>query len=133
MHERKSACCAGHLPFEGKDRPDLKRNILANKIKPMPAALSQTCRDFIASMMSPHPDERPSAAVLLTHPFVTFYTGSVPATQPPAAAAEVAEGELSPPVPAALVSVPRCPASACPAVQHSLAGAPPASCTSLVC
>ena len=61
---------AGHLPFEGKDKADVKAAITAGRLRALPHHLSPECCDFVNSMLEPQPSKRPGAAQLLAHPYV---------------------------------------------------------------
>lgn len=64
---------AGRLPFEGKDKPEIKRNITANNLAALPSFLTPQCQSFIKAMLTYGADERPSCAQLLQHPYITMY------------------------------------------------------------
>lgn len=64
---------AGRLPFEGKDKPEIKRNITANNLAPLPSFLTPQCQSFIKAMLTYSVDQRPSCAQLLQHPYITMY------------------------------------------------------------
>jgi serine/threonine protein kinase len=70
--------CAGRLPFEGKDKPEIKRNITANNLAAMPSFLTPQCQSFIHSMLTYSADERPSCTQLLQHPYITMYCAQPP-------------------------------------------------------
>ena len=72
------APAAGHLPFEGADKAEVKRSISAGRLRPLPLSLSSTAIDFVVSMLEHDPNRRPSAAELLQHPWVRKHTGPVP-------------------------------------------------------
>ncbi|PRW60302.1 kinase [Chlorella sorokiniana] len=63
----------GRLPFEGKDKPEIKRNITANNLAPLPSFLTPQCQSFIKAMLTYSVDQRPSCAQLLQHPYITMY------------------------------------------------------------
>ena len=89
---------AGRLPFEGKDKPEIKRNITANNLAAMPGFLTPQCQDFIRAMLTYSPHERPSCAQLLKHPYITMHCAPPPPQQqqpkPAAVAAAAATGGL---------------------------------------
>lgn len=70
--------CAGRLPFEGKDKPEIKRNITANNLAAMPAFLTPQCQSFIRAMLTYSPDQRPSCAKLLQHPYIAMHCAQAP-------------------------------------------------------
>lgn len=49
---------------------DIRRDILANNIVPLPISISAECRDFIGAMMTHDKMTRPTAFMLAHHPFV---------------------------------------------------------------
>ncbi|PSC75138.1 exostosin-like glycosyltransferase [Micractinium conductrix] len=71
----------GRLPFEGKDKPEIKRNITANNLAALPSFLTPQCQSFIKAMLTYGVDERPSCAQLLAHPYITMYCAP-PAPKP---------------------------------------------------
>ena len=74
---------AGHLPFEGRDKTEIKAAITAGQMRPFSAALSPTCASFVGSMMVRDAKARPSARQLLQHPIVLGYTRAAqPQPQP---------------------------------------------------
>ncbi len=77
------ASLAGRLPFEGKDKPEIKRNITSNNLAPLPSFLTPQCQSFIKAMLTYGVDERPSCAQLLQHPYITMYC-TPPAPKPAA-------------------------------------------------
>jgi serine/threonine protein kinase len=66
----------GRLPFEGKDKPEIKRNITANHLMPLPSFLTPQCQSFIRAMLTYAANERPSCAQLLQHPYIAMYCGT---------------------------------------------------------
>lgn len=74
---------SGRLPFEGKDKPEIKRNITANNLSALPNFLTPQCQSFIRAMLTYSAEERPSCAQLLQHPYITMYC---PQLQPKPAA-----------------------------------------------
>ena len=70
---RHLAVPAGRLPFAGKDKPEIKRNITANNLAPLPSFLTPQCQSFIKAMLTYSVDQRPSCAQLLQHPYITMY------------------------------------------------------------
>ena len=72
--------CPGCLPFDGRDKAEVKRNISAGKLRPLPITLSSHATNFVMSMLEYDPARRPSAAALLQHPFIVRHMGSI--TQP---------------------------------------------------
>ncbi|KAK9818301.1 hypothetical protein WJX72_010298 [[Myrmecia] bisecta] len=72
----------GHLPFDGRDKAEIKKNILEGKLKPLPGSLSPQCISFITNMLAQSPADRLSAEELLQHPFVQlFFIASSPVSQ----------------------------------------------------
>lgn len=69
---------AGRLPFEGKDKPEIKRNITANNLAALPSFLTPQCQSFIRAMLTYQPDARPSCAQLLQHPYIAMYCAPPP-------------------------------------------------------
>ena len=69
-----SDACAGRLPFEGKDKQEIKKNITANNLAGFPSFLTPQCQSFVRAMLTYHFSERPSCAELLRHPYITMYT-----------------------------------------------------------
>lgn len=65
----------GHLPFEGRDKTEVKRSIKAGRLRPLPLTLSSPAIDFIVSMLEYDAARRPSAAELLQHPFIKMHSG----------------------------------------------------------
>lgn len=72
----------GRLPFEGKDKPEIKRNITSNNLAPLPSFLTPQCQSFIKAMLTWGVDERPSCAQLLQHPYIAMYCAPPPAPKP---------------------------------------------------
>lgn len=61
---------AGHLPFDGKDKTNIKNAIAEGRIKSLPSSHSGECIEFVASMLRQNPAQRPSCQELLQHPYV---------------------------------------------------------------
>ncbi|BDA46227.1 probable serine/threonine-protein kinase Nek1 at N-terminal half [Coccomyxa sp. Obi] len=72
----------GHLPFEGRDKTEIKAAITAGHMRPFSAALSPACASFVGSMMVRDAKVRPSARQLLQHPIVLGYTRVAQPPQP---------------------------------------------------
>ena len=54
--------CAGHLPFEGREKADIKRAIALHHMRPLPPSTSPVCADFLRCMLAHSAAARPSAA-----------------------------------------------------------------------
>lgn len=84
----ESAGCAGHLPFEGRSKEEIKAAISAGIMRPFPPAMSPACVSFVSAMLIRDTQQRPSAKQLLQHPIVITYLRTLlPAQQQLAAAA----------------------------------------------
>ena len=68
--------CAGHLPFDGRDKEEIKRAITLGRMRALPPHLSGDCVSFIREMLESDPEARPSAAALLQHPFISRHARS---------------------------------------------------------
>lgn len=64
---------AGHLPFEGREKAEIKRAISLHRMRPLPPSISPACADFLRCMLTHDPSARPSAADLLLHPFLALH------------------------------------------------------------
>lgn len=64
---------AGHLPFEGRNKDEIKHAISAGIMRPFPQAMSPACISFVSAMMIRDTQQRPSAKQLLQHPIVLTY------------------------------------------------------------
>lgn len=73
---------AGRLPFDGRDKQQVKRNITAGRMRALPLTLSAPAINFVVSMLEYHPAQRPSAAELLNHPFVLQHLSPLARTIP---------------------------------------------------
>lgn len=74
MHlARRHILRSGRLPFEGKDKPEIKRNITANNLATFPSFLTPQCQAFIRAMLTYDVDQRPSCVELLRHPYIAMY------------------------------------------------------------
>jgi hypothetical protein len=82
----------GRLPFEGKDKGEIKRAITSYALSPFPSYVSPHCQAMIRSMLAYRPDQRPSAEELLSHPYMQLYC---PAGAPAGAGASPAVVSLS--------------------------------------
>ena len=77
---------AGHLPFEGRNKEEIKHAISAGIMRPFPQGMSPACMSFVSAMMIRDVQQRPGAKQLLQHPIVLTYLRTlVPAQQPAAA------------------------------------------------
>ena len=65
---------AGHLPFDGRDKEEIKRAITLGRMRALPPHLSSDCVAFINAMLESDPETRPSAAQLLQHPYITRHS-----------------------------------------------------------
>jgi serine/threonine protein kinase len=79
---------AGHLPFEGREKADIKRAITLHRMRPLPPSISPACADFVRAMLTHDAALRPSAAALLGHPYLLAHAPleqrlSAPAALPP--------------------------------------------------
>ena len=72
---------AGRLPFEGKDKPEIKRNITANNLAAFPSFLTPQCQSFVRAMLTYDAAQRPSCEQLLAHPFLAMYAAPKPHPQ----------------------------------------------------
>ncbi|KAK9842596.1 hypothetical protein WJX81_008119 [Elliptochloris bilobata] len=63
----------GHLPFEGRDKPEIKRAITLHQMRPLPPSTSPVCADFLRCMLTHSPAARPSAADMLAHPYLALH------------------------------------------------------------
>ena len=73
---------AGHLPFEGRSKEEIKHAISAGIMRPFPAAMSPACVSFVSAMMLRDTAQRPGAKQLLQHPIVLTYLRTLVPTQP---------------------------------------------------
>ncbi|RMZ52998.1 hypothetical protein APUTEX25_001117, partial [Auxenochlorella protothecoides] len=71
----------GRLPFEGKDKLEIKTNITEYRMSGFGPHVSAQCQDLIRSMLAYDPADRPSAEELLQHSFLALYRnkGAAPA------------------------------------------------------
>ncbi|XP_010530438.1 PREDICTED: mitogen-activated protein kinase kinase kinase 1-like [Tarenaya hassleriana] len=60
----------GQIPYSGLEPAQALFRIGRGELPPVPNTLSPEARDFILQCLNVNPDERPSAAELLNHPFV---------------------------------------------------------------
>jgi serine/threonine protein kinase len=60
----------GRLPFEGKDKAEIKASISAYKLVAFPSYVSTHCQSMIGAMLAYDPADRPSAEQLLRHPYI---------------------------------------------------------------
>jgi len=65
---------AGHLPFDGRDKEEIKRAITLGRMRALPHHLSADCVAFISDMLESDPETRPSAAQLLRHPYIARHS-----------------------------------------------------------
>jgi hypothetical protein len=94
---------AGHLPFEGREKADIKRAITLHRMRPLPPSISPACADFVRAMLTHDAALRPSAAALLGHPYLLAHAPleqrlSAPAALPPGRLSGERSGH-TPPVP----------------------------------
>ena len=80
--EKRHIPHAGHLPFEGRSKEDIKHAISAGIMRPFPAAMSPACVSFVSAMMLRDTAQRPGAKQLLQHPIVLTYLRTLVPTQP---------------------------------------------------
>ena len=64
----------GHLPFDGRDKEEIKRAITLGRMRALPPHLSADCVSFIGQMLESDPEARPSAAQLLQHPYIARHS-----------------------------------------------------------
>lgn len=64
----------GRSPFEGATKEDIRCNILAHNIRPLPAYLSDRCRSILTQMLQQDPEMRPDAKTLLQDSWITRYS-----------------------------------------------------------
>lgn len=60
----------GRLPFEGRNKVEIKDSIREYRLAAFPSHVSTHCQSMIRSMLAYNPGERPSAQQLLQHPFM---------------------------------------------------------------
>lgn len=60
----------GRSPFEGDDKDAIRKNIREYRMRRLPSFLSQPAQDFIMKMLTYEAPRRPSAEVLLQHPWI---------------------------------------------------------------
>lgn len=60
----------GRSPFEGASKDEIRANILAHNMRPLPAFLTPECADWVGRAMTVDPGARPSALQLLRHRWV---------------------------------------------------------------
>ena len=65
---------AGHLPFDGRDKEEIKRAITLGRMRALPPHLSSDCVAFISDMLESDPETRPSAVQLLRHPYIARHS-----------------------------------------------------------
>jgi len=63
----------GRLPFEGKDKVDIKAAISGYKLSTFPSYVSIQCQNMICSMLAYGSEDRPAAAILMSHPFLQMH------------------------------------------------------------
>ncbi|KAG7666755.1 hypothetical protein Ndes2437B_g08469 [Nannochloris sp. 'desiccata'] len=63
----------GRLPFEGKDKAEIKAAISGYKLSAFPAYVGIQCQNIICSMLAYDSEDRPAAATLMTHPFLQMH------------------------------------------------------------
>lgn len=63
----------GRLPFEGRDKTEIKDSISSHHLAAFPSFVSPKCQGMIRAMLSFDPKMRPSAAELLSHPYMQIY------------------------------------------------------------
>lgn len=63
----------GRLPFEGRDKAEIKASITAYRLAAFGRHVSPVCQDFIKSMLAYSPLDRPAASALLCHPFLRLH------------------------------------------------------------
>lgn len=68
----------GRLPFEGKDKAEIKAAITGYKLSPFPSYVGIQCQNMICSMLAYSPEDRPAAQTLLTHPFLQMHRAGAP-------------------------------------------------------
>lgn len=70
----------GRLPFEGKDKAEIKAAITAYNLTAFPPYVSAQCQAMIRTMLAYERDQRPTALELLSHPYLQTYCKSPSAT-----------------------------------------------------
>lgn len=68
----------GRLPFEGRDKADIKESIACYRLAAFPLCVSPLCQGMIRGMLSYEATARPSAAELLRHPFLAAHAARAP-------------------------------------------------------
>jgi serine/threonine protein kinase len=63
----------GRLPFEGKDKTEIKAAISGYKLSAFPSYVGIQCQNMICSMLAYDPEDRPAAATLMAHPFLQMH------------------------------------------------------------
>jgi serine/threonine protein kinase len=63
----------GRLPFEGKDKAEIKAAISSYKLAVFPPYVGIQCQNMICSMLAYDPEDRPAAATLMSHPFLQMH------------------------------------------------------------
>ncbi|CAE6127680.1 unnamed protein product [Arabidopsis arenosa] len=62
--------CTGHIPYSGLTPVEVQIRIERGTLPDIPDNLSLDAQDFIVTCLKVNPEERPTAAELLNHPFV---------------------------------------------------------------
>lgn len=61
---------SGHLPYEMRDKAEMKEAILRGELRPLPSSISPAARSFLGAMLQPDVSLRATAGQLLEHPFL---------------------------------------------------------------
>lgn len=75
----------GRLPFEGRDKAEMKAAIAEYNLAPFPSHTSTTCQSLVRSMLSFDQSQRPSAECLLQHPYILDHLMTLGQSPPPVA------------------------------------------------
>lgn len=61
---------SGHLPYEMRDKAQMKEAILRGELRPLPYFISPLARSFLGAMLQPDVQQRATAEQLLEHAFL---------------------------------------------------------------
>lgn len=87
----------GKLPFEGKDKSEIKAAITAYNLASFPSYISASCQAMIRSMLAYDHKDRPSAEQLLQHPYLLAFAQAGRGSPGPVVALHARAGLLTVP------------------------------------